>query len=89
MSVPPGELATVSPYAFALPELHWKVTLDEVNVEPGDGFSITAGPVGGGVGVGVGVGLPPGVGVGVGPPEEQVENLNEPMRVIQFRPDTA
>ena len=62
------------------------MTLDEVKVEPGTGSSITAGPVGGGVGVGVGV--PPGVGVGVGP-AEQVENLNEPIRVIQFRPDEA
>jgi hypothetical protein len=46
----------------ALPALHWKVTLDELKVEPGGGFSITAGPVGG-----VGVALGPGVGVG--PPE--------------------
>ena len=73
----------------ALPVLHVKVTLDEVNVDPGTGVSITDGPVGGGVGVGVGVGvalpLGVGVGVGVGPPEH-VEYLNEPMRVSQFRP---
>ena len=81
----------------ALPALQVKVTVDELNVEPGTGLNMTAGPVGFGVGVGVsvgpgvgvGVGLPPGVGVGVGVgagPPEQVENLNEPMRVIQFRP---
>ena len=61
---------------MALPALHWNVTLDEVNVEPGGGFSITAGPVGAGVGVGVGVGVPPevgvGLGVGVGPPRPTV-----------------
>jgi hypothetical protein len=62
------------------------VTLDEVKVEPGTGSSITAGPVGGGVGVPPGVGV--GLGVGVGP-AEQVENLNEPIRVIQLRPDEA
>ena len=63
------------------------MTLDEVKVEPGGGFNITAGPVGAGVGVGVGV--PPGVGVGVGVgvgPAVQVENLKDPMRVSQFRP---
>ena len=81
----------------ALPALQVNVTVDEVNVDPGTGLSITDGPVGGGVGVGVGVGVPAGVGVGVPPgvgvgvgvgagPPEQVENLNEPMRVIQFRP---
>jgi len=49
-----------------------KVTLDELKVDPGGGFNITAGPVVGGVGVGVGVvvtvgvGVDPGVGVGVG-----------------------
>jgi hypothetical protein len=66
------------------------VTLEEVKVDPGTGSSITAGPVGGGVGVGVGV--PPGVGVGLGVgvgPAEHVENLNEPTRVIQLRPDEA
>jgi len=76
----------------AVPALHVKVTVEEVNVDPGGGLSITDGPVGGGVGVGVGVGVPPGVGVGVGVgvgPPEQVENLNEPMRVIQFRPGAA
>ena len=83
----------------ALPALQVKVIVDELNVELGTGLNMTAGPVGFGVGVGVGVsvgpgvgvgvGLPPGVGVGVGVgagPPEQVENLNEPMRVIQFRP---
>jgi len=64
------------------------VTLEEVKVEPDGGLNITAGPVGAGVGVGVGVGVAPGVGVGVGP-AEHVENLNEPMRVIQLRPGAA
>ena len=41
------------------------MTLDEVKVEPGDGISITAGPVGAGVGVAVGVGVGVGLGVGV------------------------
>ena len=61
--------------ALAVPALHVKVTLEEVNVDPGGGLSITDGPVGvgvgvalgPGVGVGVGVGVPPGVGVGVPP----------------------
>jgi len=52
----------------ALPALQLKATLEEPKVDPGNGFSITAGPVGGGVGVavglGVGVGEPVGVGVG-------------------------
>ena len=66
------------------------MTLEEVKVEPGGGLNITAGPVGAGVGVGVGVGVAPGVGVGVGVgPAEHVENLNEPMRVIQLRPGAA
>lgn len=74
------------------------MTLEEENVEPGGGSSITAGPVGGGVGVGdavgvgVGVAVPPGVGValgvGVGPPEQE-DNLNEPMRVTQLSPFTG
>ena len=64
------------------------MTLEEVKVEPGGGLNITAGPVGTGVGVGVGVGVAPGVGVGVGP-AEHVENLNEPMRVVQLRPGAA
>ena len=62
--------------------------MEEVKVEPGGGLNITAGPVGGAVGVGVGVGVPPGVGVGVGA-AEQVENLNEPIRVTQFNPWTG
>ena len=77
---------------MALPALHWNVTVEDVNVDPGGGFSITAGPVGGGVGVGVGVGVPPGVGVAVGVgvgPAEHVENLNEPIRVTQFKPLTG
>ena len=84
----------MSPYAVALPGLHWKVTLEEVKVEPGGGSNITAGPVGSGVGVGlavalgVGVAVPPGVGVGVGPAEHD-ENLNDPIRVTQFNPDTG
>src|SRR5437867_2675064 len=88
MSRLPGELPRVSPYAVALPALHWKVTLDEVNVDPGGGLNITAGPVG----VGVGVGVPPAVGVAVGVgvgPAEHVGNLNEPMRVTQFNPLTG
>src|SRR2546425_9039590 len=92
MSRPPGELPRVSAYAVALPALHWKVTLEELNVDPGGGLSITAGPVGGGVGVGVGVGVPPEVGVAVGVgvgPAEHVGNLNEPMRVTQFKPLTG
>jgi len=44
------------------------------------------------VGDGVGVALPPGVGetvgVGVGP-DEHVGNLNDPIRVTQFRPLTG
>src|SRR5437868_13536773 len=82
MSRLPGELPRVSPYAVALPALHWKVTLEELNVDPGGGLSISAGPVGGGVGVGVGVGVLPGVGVGVGP-AGYVGHLNAPMRVTQ------
>jgi hypothetical protein len=46
----------------ALPALQLNATLEEPKVDPGDGFSITAGPVGGGVGVAE------GVGVGVGMP---------------------
>ena len=49
-----------------MPALQVKVTLDEVKVEPGGGFNITAEPVTGvGVGVTVGVGVAVGVGVGV------------------------
>ena len=52
---------------MALPAVHWKVTVEELKVDPGAGLVITAGPfVGVGVTVGVGVGVPPGVGVGVG-----------------------
>jgi hypothetical protein len=85
-------LPTKRKLEVAVPALHVKVTVEDVNVDPGGGLSITDGPVGGGVGVGVGVGVPPGVGVGVGVgvgPPEHVENLNEPMRVIQFRPAEA
>ena len=46
--------------------LQVKVTVEEVNVDPGGGLSITDGPVGGGVEVGVGVAVPVGVGVTVG-----------------------
>jgi pantothenate kinase type III len=69
----------------ALPAVHWKVTLEELKVDPGTGLTITAAPE---VGVGVGVALPPGVGVGVGA-LEHVANLNEPMRVTQFPPATG
>ncbi len=47
---------------MAPPALQLKVTLDEVNVDPGAGL-VTCAP---GVGVGVGVGVGTGVGVGVG-----------------------
>jgi hypothetical protein len=72
-------LPTKRKLEVAVPALHVKVTVEDVNVDPGGGLSITDGPVGGGVGVGVGVGVPPGVGVGVGVgvgPPEHVENLN-------------
>jgi hypothetical protein len=61
-------LPTKRKLEVAVPALHVKVTVEDVNVDPGTGVSITDGPVGGGVGVGVGVGVavPPGVGVGVG-----------------------
>jgi hypothetical protein len=91
-----SELPTRRKLALALPALQVKVTLEELNVDPGGGLSITELPFGGGVGVGValgvGVGVPPGVGVGVGVgvgPAEHVENLNEPIRVIQLRPGAA
>ena len=45
---------------MVLPALQLKVTVEELNVDPGGGLSITAGPV-----VGVGVGVAVGVGVGV------------------------
>ena len=56
---------------MALPALQVKVTLEEVKVDPGGGFDITAAPVAGvgvgvTVGVGVGVGVAVGVAVGVG-----------------------
>jgi len=70
ISAPCNELPTIRILAVAVPALHVKVTLEEVNVDPGGGLSITDGPVGGGVGVGVGVALGPGVGVG--PPEPTV-----------------
>src|SRR6266513_5488448 len=86
------ELPTKRILEVAVPVLQVKVTLEDVKVAPGGGVSITDAPVGGGVGVGVGAGVgvavPPGVGVGVGPPEH-VGNLNEPMRVTQFRPLTG
>jgi hypothetical protein len=67
-----------------------------VKVDPGGGLNITAAAevvavgvaVGVGVGVGVAVGATVGVGVGV-EPVEQVGNLNEPIRVTQFRPLAA
>ena len=71
---------------MALPALHWNVTVEDANVEPGGGLSITAGPVEGvgvGVGVAVGVGVGVAVGVGVGLPP-QLANLNEPIRVLQL-----
>jgi hypothetical protein len=71
------ELPTNSAYPVALPALQLKVTVEEVNVDPGCGLNICAGPafgvgvgvgvaVGGGVAVGVGVGFGVGVGVAVG-----------------------
>jgi len=51
----------------ALPARQVKVTLEEVKVDPGGGFDITAAPVAGvGVGVTVGVGVAVGVAVDVG-----------------------
>ena len=54
---------------MALPARQVKVTLEEVKVDPGGGFDITAAPVAGvgvGVTVGVGVGVAVGVAVDVG-----------------------
>ena len=52
---------------MALPARQVKVTLEEVKVDPGGGFDITAAPVAGvGVGVTVGVGVAVGVAVDVG-----------------------
>ena len=54
---------------MALPAVHWKVTVDELKVDPGAGLTMTAGldpGVAVGVGVGVGWGVAVGVGVGVG-----------------------
>jgi hypothetical protein len=56
-------LPTRRRYAVALPALQVNVTVEDVNVDPGTGLTITAGPL---VGVGVGVGVAVGVGVGVG-----------------------
>ena len=66
-----GEVPTKRKLEVALPALQVKVTVEDVNVDPGGGLSITDGPVGEGVGVGVGVGvaLPLGVGVGVAVPD--------------------
>jgi len=53
----------------ALPAVHWKVTVDELKVDPDAGLTMTAGldpGVAVGVGVGVGWGVAVGVGVGVG-----------------------
>jgi hypothetical protein len=63
----------------ALPAVQWKVTVEELKVDPGTGLTITAGPVVG-VGVGVGVGVAVGVGVGVADPLESV------IRVSRKRP---
>ena len=63
---------------MAPPAVHWKVTVEELNVDPGDGLTITAGPdpgVGVGVGVGVGLGTIVGVGVGVGVGLGAVESM--------------
>ena len=67
--MPFGLLPRVKAYAVAPPAVHWKVTLEEANVDPGAGLTITAAPdpgVGVGVDVGVGDGVPVGVAVGVG-----------------------
>jgi len=48
-----AELPNVNAYAVAPPAVHWKVTVEEVKVEPGAGLIITAGPPGVDVGVGV------------------------------------
>jgi len=52
--------------AVAVPALHVKVTLEEVNVDPGGGLSITDGPVVGGLKVGVAEGVGVGVAEGLG-----------------------
>jgi len=84
MSRLPGELPRVSPYAVALPALHWKVTLEELNVDPGGGLSITAGPVGGGVGVGVGVGVTL-IGLEVTVEDRKAENAGNYQKPIAIR----
>ena len=69
MSIALGLLPSVRAYAVALPAFHWKVTVEEVKVDPGAGLIITAGLDPGvvvGVGLGVGLGVDEGVGVGVG-----------------------
>jgi len=78
-----GELPTKRKLAVALPALHVKVTLEEVNVDRLGGLSITDGPVVGGVGVGVAIGVAVGVGVGVGV-GMPVASLKLPMRVRQL-----
>jgi hypothetical protein len=50
----------------ALPALQLKVTLEEVNVDPGGGLSITDGPVVGDLKVGVAEGVGVGVAEGLG-----------------------
>lgn len=69
MSMPWGLLPRVKAYCVAPPAVHWNVTVDEFNVDPGAGLVRTAGPEPGvdvGVAVGVGLGVPVGVAVGVG-----------------------
>ena len=66
MSVPLETPPSVNAYAVALPAVHRKVTVEELNVDPGAGLTITAGPaVGVGVTVAVGLGVTVGVGLGV------------------------
>jgi hypothetical protein len=69
MSMPFGLLPIVNAYAVAPPAVQLKVTVDDANVDPGAGLTITAAPDPGeevGVAVGAGEGVPVGVGVGVG-----------------------
>src|SRR5436309_9972362 len=63
MSALLGELPTKRKYEVALPALQLKMTVEDVNIDPGCGLNICAAP---GLGVGVGVGDTVGVAVGVG-----------------------
>jgi hypothetical protein len=67
MSEAARELPTRRAEAVAFPAVQLNVTEEELNLEPGIGLMIWAGPaVGDGVGVGAIVGVGVGVGAGVG-----------------------